>query len=65
MNVCTYYSMCAASYVVSAPHTAKSKHMHYTAVKPEDLEVVRTLGAGAFGNVKLVKHKVTATHHEV
>jgi hypothetical protein len=33
--------------------------MHYTTVKPEDLEVVRTLGAGAFGNVKLVKHKVT------
>ncbi|CAM9574918.1 unnamed protein product, partial [Phaeothamnion confervicola] len=33
------------------------RHAHYLSVKPEELEVIRTLGAGAFGNVKLVRHK--------
>jgi cGMP-dependent protein kinase len=34
--------------------TAKTRH-----VKKEELEVIRTLGAGTFGRVKLVRHKPT------
>ncbi|CAM9504623.1 unnamed protein product [Chrysoparadoxa australica] len=39
--------------------TRTTDHKHYVKLKPEDLEVQRTLGAGAFGNVKLVKSKET------
>ncbi|KAG5181365.1 cGMP-dependent protein kinase [Tribonema minus] len=33
---------------------------HFVDIRVEDIEVIRTLGAGAFGNVKLIKHKPTS-----
>lgn len=43
----------------SASSKAEAGHTHHISVKPDELELVRTLGAGAFGSVKLVKHKPT------
>ncbi|CAM9582066.1 unnamed protein product, partial [Scytosiphon promiscuus] len=41
----------------SAPSAGNGDH--HIEVKPEDLEAIRSLGEGAFGNVKLVLHKPT------
>lgn len=39
--------------------TDSSKSQYYVDVKYSDLTIMRTLGCGAFGRVKLVKHKTT------
>merc|ERR1719399_903622 len=41
----------------AAANTAIDKHEHFQDIPFDDLDVIRTLGCGAFGRVRLVKSK--------